>query len=138
MENSNQGWRLLGATPENYGNIGEQAVDLSNSTSQSFANGATGDNSFAVGKNTEARGNSSAAIGEGTIAIADGSIVVGKYNDIEPEADPVIYVMVPGSLTDGTIVFNLDGTYTFTPPTDATGDFTFEYYVCDDAGYVAS
>ncbi|NKQ38828.1 MAG: tandem-95 repeat protein, partial [Methanosarcinales archaeon] len=54
-------------------------------------------------------------------------------NDIEPEGDPVIYGIIPGSLSDGTIGFNSDGTYIYTPPTGATGNFTFEYYVCDDA-----
>jgi len=48
-------------------------------------------------------------------------------NDIEPEGDPVTYTLISGSLSDGSLVFNPDGTYTFTPPTDEIGTYTFEY-----------
>ena len=53
-------------------------------------------------------------------------------NDLEPENDVLTFAEVQGSLTGGTLVFNTDGTYTFTPPLDGIGTYTFEYVICDD------
>lgn len=37
------------------------------------------------------------------------------------------------SLKGGTVVDNRDGTYTYTPPTDFTGEDNFEYTMCDNS-----
>ncbi|MGB1019086.1 MAG: Ig-like domain-containing protein, partial [Chitinophagales bacterium] len=53
-------------------------------------------------------------------------------NDFEPEGDALIFVLDTLSLTGGDLIFNNNGTYTFTPPVSAQGQFTFNYIVCDD------
>lgn len=59
------GWRLIGQDAENYGNIGENAVDLSCSSSGggSTIRGATGNNSTAMGVSTTASNSGSTAMG---------------------------------------------------------------------------
>ena len=93
-EGNGTGWRLKGKLANSYGNIGANAVDLSNSTSTSSTRGARGSNSFAAGQNTVASGNMSAAfgyenqatgfsataLGYRTIAGAVGNVAVGSYN----------------------------------------------------------
>lgn len=68
-EGANTGWRLLGKDPANYGNIGANAVDFSESV-QTDVYGATGNNSFASGLHTKATAFASHAEGDGTIASA--------------------------------------------------------------------
>jgi hypothetical protein len=85
-EGSNTGWRLIGKLPEDYGLIGDHAVDLSYSTSNSTSMGATGLNAFAVGKNARASGDNSMAIGPGTTAEGEGSVAMGISNVVEPNA----------------------------------------------------
>jgi len=108
VENGNIGWRILGRNPDNYGYIGDGAIDLSESRMQSYENGATGDISFAVGYQTKAEGNysvvfgrenkasgnqslasglhsnalgiNSQALGNGAIARTDASIALGQFN----------------------------------------------------------
>ncbi len=79
-ENGQVGWRILGRDPEKYGDIGQEAIDLSLSDQSTNINGAVGFNSFAVGKNTKASGTSSSAFGEGTSASNTYETVVGAYN----------------------------------------------------------
>lgn len=67
-EGSGVGWRLKGNDSEYYGNIGGDAVDLSNSITVSSTNGATGFISFASGLRTQASGNYSVAMGLQTTA----------------------------------------------------------------------
>ena len=55
-ENSNTGVRLSTAVAANHGDIGSNAVDLSNSDSASTTRGATGDSSTAMGQSTTASG----------------------------------------------------------------------------------
>jgi len=47
------GWRLIGKTPENYGDVGNRGVDFSNSTTASSTHGSTGIDSFTVGENND-------------------------------------------------------------------------------------
>jgi hypothetical protein len=75
--NSNTGWRLIGVEPNNYGPIGENAIDLSYSTNASTIIGATGDNSIAIGSNTEASGQYSIAMGFLTKASGTYSFAMG-------------------------------------------------------------
>ena len=56
VEDGHTGWRLRGRDPLNYGNIGEQAVDFSESVIETENAGATGRNSFAEGKGNLASG----------------------------------------------------------------------------------
>jgi len=76
-EGNGIGYRLIGKDPDNYGEIGLDAVDLSSSTSYSIARGATGDFSFAAGHGVIASGDYSSAIGTSTVALEPYSIAMG-------------------------------------------------------------
>jgi hypothetical protein len=65
------GWRLLGWDPNNYGDIGDFAVDLSQSDVVSASHGAMGIYSFAVGLNNTAGGDYSAVEGRENFAGGD-------------------------------------------------------------------
>ncbi|HRV56058.1 MAG TPA: tail fiber domain-containing protein, partial [Mangrovimonas sp.] len=81
LENINEGngagWRLVGVDPNNYGNVGLNAVDLSINLSTSSTSGATGIYSYASGLGAIASGISSSAIGNSTSAIGNYSTVLG-------------------------------------------------------------
>ncbi|MGP1500870.1 MAG: hypothetical protein ACTTJM_03685 [Bergeyella cardium] len=77
-ENGNTGWRLIGRDPNNYGDIGEGAIDFSHSTSPSNENGATGEKSFAFGTDAKATGIYSFAIGDNTEAKGEYSEAIGR------------------------------------------------------------
>jgi hypothetical protein len=108
-ENGAVGWRILGRDPDNYGYIGEGAIDLSYNDTvssthgatgwysvaeglQTFASGnygshaegyntiASGTASHAEGENTVASGHASHAQGIGTIAQNESSFALGTYN----------------------------------------------------------
>jgi|TARA_R110000851_G_scaffold119780_1_gene247678 hypothetical protein len=66
-----------GRTETNYGPVGTNAIDLSNSTSPSTTKGATGQYSTAFGFNTTASGTYSIAFGRGTIASGPQSMAFG-------------------------------------------------------------
>ncbi|MBK7524595.1 MAG: hypothetical protein IPI53_10710 [Saprospiraceae bacterium] len=68
----------MGRDPNNHGNIGEDAVDLSLSSIVSATNGATGAASIAMGQQTLASGNSATAFGQGTRALGHLSIAMGN------------------------------------------------------------
>lgn len=55
-------------------------------------------------------------------------------NDIEIDGEGLDYSQTnPTSTAEGgTVVWNDDGTYTYTPPADFTGTDSFTYVVCDD------
>ena len=53
-------------------------------------------------------------------------------NDSDPDGDTLTFTM--GSVTNGTIVYNGAGQYTFTPANGFTGDATFTYSVSDGKG----
>ena len=101
------GWRLIGANPDNYGDIGMFAVDLSLGNGDTngatggvaFATGyatrAIGDLSTAMGYGTVANGQSSTSMGEGTVASGQGAISAG-YN---AEADGDYSVATGNSTT---------------------------------------
>ena len=89
------GYRILGRDPANYGNIGNDAIDLSYSGSPSTTKGAlnhysiamgfettaSGDRSTAMGQFTTAYGHISTAMGVSTIANSYGSVAMGILND---------------------------------------------------------
>ena len=53
-----------------------------------------------------------------------------SFNDIETDGDIVTYTLVD-DVTNGTLVFNNDGTFTYTPDADYLGGDTFTYELCD-------
>jgi len=77
-EGGNTGWRLIGRNPNNYGDIGMNAVDISTSTSASATKGANGQYSFAQGLNTRAFGTSAVSLGTDTQATAQYSFAHGS------------------------------------------------------------
>jgi hypothetical protein len=80
-EDGKVGWRILGRVPDNYGPIGQGAIDLSNSTILGALNGATEEDSVATGRNTEASGMYSFTAGLNTIASGSAEMAIGKFND---------------------------------------------------------
>jgi len=79
-EGSGTGWRLVGKDPANYGNIGLNATDISNSSSASTTRGATGSGSFAGGINSTASGTNAFAMGD-NIASGTDSFTAGALNE---------------------------------------------------------
>ena len=65
----------------------------------------------------------------------DGNVATNDLNEDGP-AGTEVFTIVNGP-TNGTLVFNPDGTYTYTPGTDFIGEDTFEYQVCDGGNPVA-
>ncbi len=77
-EGNGIGWRLIGREPDNFGNIGFNAVDLSQSSAISTTRGATGQNAVALGFDTTASGNRSTAMGSITVASGFRSTAMGN------------------------------------------------------------
>jgi len=88
------GWRLVNANPENYGPIGDGAVDLSSSFSESDVRGATGDYSFAVGDTNIAAKTGSIAMGVTNRAKEDHSIALGANAIANGESSAAIGTLV--------------------------------------------
>ena len=78
-EGNGIGWRLKGLDPNNFGNIGKNAVDLSKSLIASSSSGATGNYSTAMGGNSTASGLSSIAMGTNSVASGGASTAMGQY-----------------------------------------------------------
>ena len=76
-EVGNTGVRLSSANANFYGDIGNNALDLTFSNSDA-SSGATGDSSVALGENTTASGTFSTAIGVGTQATGQGATAIGS------------------------------------------------------------
>lgn len=76
-EGNGFGYRILGKNSANYGNIGLNGVDLSESTAASSTKGATASSSYAQGYNTTSSGFASHAEGLGGAASAQASHVEG-------------------------------------------------------------
>ena len=80
-ENGNTGIRLSSANADLYGDIGNNALDLTfSNTVTDVSSGATGDSSVALGENTTASGTFSTAIGVGSHATGQGSTALGSGN----------------------------------------------------------
>ena len=76
-EGNGLGLVKIGRVEANYGNVGENAVDLSYSNSPMSNHGAIGLSSIAIGGNTRASGNFSTAMGSGARASGGGSTAMG-------------------------------------------------------------
>ncbi|SDE79995.1 RIP homotypic interaction motif-containing protein [Riemerella columbipharyngis] len=74
---TNKGLAIIGRTADNYGKIGEKAVDLSYSNSASTTRGATGNYSVAMGRNTTASSQDATAMGFQTTASGRYSTAMG-------------------------------------------------------------
>ena len=80
-EAGNTGVRLSSANANLYGDIGNNALDLTfSNTGTDVSSGATGDSSVALGENTTASGTFSTAIGVGSQATGQGSTALGSGN----------------------------------------------------------
>ena len=77
FENQNFGVRLSSSDAANHGDIGNNAVDLSYSSSSSTTRGATGSYSTAMGNSTTASGYYSTAMGRNTTASGTYSTAMG-------------------------------------------------------------
>jgi len=64
----------------------------------------------------------------------DGNVLT---NDSDPEGNDMTVGTTPINPTNGTVVIDPDGNYTFTPDPGFTGTATFEYEVCDNGIPVA-
>jgi Chaperone of endosialidase/Head domain of trimeric autotransporter adhesin len=76
-ENGKTGYRILGRDPENHGNIGEKALDLSYSDDTDNLSDARGNHSIAMGYNTKAAGYYTIAVGNGTSAMGENAVAMG-------------------------------------------------------------
>ena len=108
------GYRILGRDPNNYGDLGSEAIDLSYSNSPGTTFGAAGNNSFAVGYQVEASGGYSYAEGYRTIASGSISHAEGKNTT----AGYMSHAEGYGSQADGYYSAHAEGYYT-----QATGDY---------------
>lgn len=79
-EGSGIGWRLIGKDPNNYGDLGINALDLSNADQASTTYGATGNNSVALGYLSTSSGFGSMTYGALTEAESFFSTALGVQN----------------------------------------------------------
>jgi Collagen triple helix repeat (20 copies)/Head domain of trimeric autotransporter adhesin len=79
-EGGHTGYRILGSDTASYGDIGENAIDLSSSFSNSTTAGATGQFGLASGFQTSASGFASTALGYGSSATNQASVALGYFN----------------------------------------------------------
>ena len=87
-EETNSGWRLAGQNPIHYGNIGLNAVDLSqNNKFENDLTGATGSVSFAANLRTTANSQASSAFGRDTQALANESFAAGASTTSHSHAE---------------------------------------------------
>ncbi len=114
-EGNGLGWRLKGKDPANYGDIGNNAVDLSYNNSVSTTRGALGENSVAFGKNTIADGNTSTAMGFGAKASGYNATAGGSLSVASGD-----YSFAFGRNTDATSV----GSVAFGRYTNANGPYS--------------
>ena len=59
----------------------------------------------------------------------------GVDSDLDSDSDNFTYSLIDGgsAILNGSLVLNVDGTFTYNPNADFFGDVTFTYQVCDDA-----
>ncbi|WP_299837750.1 hypothetical protein [uncultured Tenacibaculum sp.] len=77
-EGNGTGWRLIDSNSGNYGDIGENAIDLSVSSNASTTNGALGFSSFAIGYNASAQNSYDTSIGNFANASGGNSTAIGS------------------------------------------------------------
>ncbi len=77
-EGNGIGWRLKGRDPSSFGNIGENAVDLSYNATTSEDHGATGRSSLSFGTSAKSAGSQSIALGALSLADGANSTAIGQ------------------------------------------------------------
>ena len=150
LEKLNIGWRLIGKDPNNYGNVGVSAIDLSTNTSASTTAGATGAYAVATGFGTTASGiyalasgsgstasgSTSTAMGFSTTASGDNAFALGSYTQAGGE-----YAMGLGyeaqALGDQTFAFGR-GAISRSFRETTLGSFNTEYVPVDTENWVAT
>lgn len=78
---------------------------------------------------------SDAFIGNGNATVT-GSVLDNDF-DLDGNLDPNSVTLVgpaPNTATEGTLILNADGTFSFVPVLGFSGDVTFRYQVCDTDG----
>jgi len=108
-EGNGTGWHLKGRNPDNYGVIGNEAVDLSFSNGASLENGATANFSLASGVNV----------------IADdlGATVVGRYND-HTSSTSTLFQVGNGNIISRSNAFVVESNGVITAPSFSLADIT--------------
>ncbi len=79
--------------------------------------------------------NSSPVASNDTATISEGGTATGNLldNDNDPDGNSLTVTTTPVSgPSNGTVVINSDGTYSYTPDTDFVGTDSFTYEVCDN------
>lgn len=115
-EGNGFGWRLIGRDPDNYGNIGINAIDFSNSDSISTEKGSVGNSSITFGYNNINESGYSIVTGQDQSLkktnLYSGSNFVGGYNNFiwGVTYNSIIYtyrstVNVEGSSFDTNVVY---------------------------------
>jgi hypothetical protein len=89
-EGNGNGWRLIGLDANNYGNIGNNAVDLSTTTFPNTTYGATGASSFTAGIVTTASGFGATALGNGSAALANNAFAAGGASTASGESSTAL------------------------------------------------
>jgi hypothetical protein len=128
-EGNGIGFRIKGRNPDNYGNIGLNAVDLSYSSSSSTTNGATGNYSTAIGYNAEASGSSSIALGVSSEASGTRSVAIGAFTEASGERSTAFGSLTKASGSKATAMgFSSEATGEFSTSigrsTKAFGDYS--------------
>ncbi|WP_299106782.1 Ig-like domain-containing protein [uncultured Tenacibaculum sp.] len=115
---------------------------IQNSSSSQVNNGFNA-NVFALGANTNAEGsasfftwttNTTVAINDINNTYVDEAISGNVLtNDYDPEDDTQTVNTTPvNDVSNGTLILNADGSYTYTPNAGYVGQDSFTYEVCDD------
>ncbi|PTX62203.1 trimeric autotransporter adhesin [Kordia periserrulae] len=89
-EGNGNGWRLIGQNANNFGNIGNNAVDLSTTTFPNTTYGATGNSSFASGIVTTASGFGATAMGNGSSASGENAFAAGGASTASGEGSSAL------------------------------------------------
>ncbi|OUR92049.1 hypothetical protein A9Q87_08090 [Flavobacteriales bacterium 34_180_T64] len=110
-EGNGIGWRLAGQNPAYYGNIGDEAVDLSYSSFTSSTRGATGDFSTAMGNFTIASGFASIAMGEASTASGSRSTAMGDTTTASGNSSTAVGTFTTASSRNSTAMgyYNIGG-----------------------------
>lgn len=89
-EGNGNGWRLIGQDVNNFGNIGNNAVDLSTTTFPNTTYGATGNSSFTAGIVTTASGFGATALGNGSSASGENAFAAGGASTASGESSTAL------------------------------------------------
>ncbi|MEP1489920.1 MAG: endonuclease [Algibacter sp.] len=66
------------------------------------------------------------------IALKNATKTITTLLENDSLIDEAVLTSVDDTATQGTVVLNTDGTISYTPPTDYTGEDSFVYSICDD------